>query len=788
MKLTGRSVRRLAMGLAALTLLSGMAAPFVNAGRFAGRIQGALEQGLGRKVDIGKVTFNLFTGPGFTVENVVIHDDPAVGIEPLAYVGEMDARVGLWSLVTGRLEFSTLRLNEPSINLCKPDAGSWNLQSLLARAAAGARSARVDPPALEVRGGRFNFKFGDVKSAYYLANADVDITASPGQAEFRFRGEPARTDRGAQGFGRITGRGRWRPAAQPAFEMELNLERSNIGEIVRLFHGHDVGLHGMVASRARLTGPLEDIQVAGNLEIQDIHRWDLMPQRGQQWPIDYRGRIALDSQVVEIETVPAKGETPPVSARLRASGILTKPRWAAVIGVRDLPVGNLAEVARHFGAALPEAMRLEGSLEGAIGYSAESGVQGLFLARAVTATSPEAGSLRIERARVEVNRDLIRMAPAAVEVAPGRAAQVEAEFRASEQTFDLLAATRGLPVEDLRMVCERMFGVPAMPLLKACEAGQWRGWVRCRREKTKEAEWSAGVELRDLRVAVAGLADPLLIPSASAQIDAGRIWLNKLHGQLGKIAFEGDFRRVANPPRPDRLRVSAGQAELPEVARLLAPTLRRQGGFLARTLRLAGGAPPDWLRERRAEVTVEIGVLSAGGLRWDDVRARLAWNGTAVDIAELSAAWNEGELKAKGSLSLASLPPIYRLEGRLSGFFWRGATIDVDGKMETSGSGADLVENLKSSGTLAALALPLAEDLECPFAKGRYELSFRRGEPRLKLSALEVGLGEEIFQGQGATGADGKVGVDLSDGKKSLRLTGTLSPFAFEATRAAKEP
>ncbi len=234
--------------------------------------------------------------------------------------------------------------------------------------------------------------------------------------------------------------------------------------------------------------------------------------------------------------------------------------------------------------------------------------------------------------------------------------------------------------------------------------------------------------------------------------------------------------------------MSAGQAELPEIARILAPTLRRQGGFLARTLRLAGGAPPEWLRERRAEVTVEVGALSAGSLAWEDVRARLSWNGAAVDIAELSAAWNEGKLKAKGSLSLASVPPVYRLEGRLSGFLWRGATVDVDGKMETSGSGAELIDNLRASGALAVIDVPLAEDLECPFAKGRYELSFRRSEPRLKLSALEVGLGEETYQGQGAHGADGKVTVELTDGKKSLRLTGTLSPFAFEATRAAQKP
>ncbi len=788
MRPTKRTVRRLALGLIALLLVAGAAAPFINAGRFATRIQGALEQGLNRRVEIGKVTFNLFTGPGFTVENVVIHDDPTVGIEPLAYVGELDARVGLWSLVTGQFEFSTLRLTEPSINLSKPDTGSWNLQSLLARAAATTRSANVRPPAIQVRGGRFNFKFGDVKSVFYLSDADVDITYSPGQAEFRFDGEPARTDRGAQGFGRITGRGRWRPAGQPELELDLNLERSNIGEIARLLHGHDVGLHGIVASRAHLAGPLSDIQVTGRLEIEDIHRWDLMPERGRPWPLDYRGRIDIDSQVVELETVSAKGEPEPVSVRLRASDILMQPRWAAIVTVRDLPVANVVGTARHFGAALPQQLTFEGRLEGAIGYAAEAGLQGQFLAHGVAVSAPEAGSLKAERVRVEVNRDLIRVMPFAVEIAAGRTAQVEAAFRTGEQALDVRVATRGLPVKDLRSVSEQMFGVPAIPLIQTCQDGTWKGWMRYQRQPEIEPEWSVSVELNDLRLAIDGIAGPVLVRSASAQMDAGRLSITGLKAQAGAVAFEGEFRQSGSAARPDRLRLTAEEADLAEIERLFGPTLRRQGGFIARTLRLAGGAPPDWLRARHTETAIEIGVLSAADLQWEDVRARLTWKGTSVEVTEWSSSWDEGRLKGKGLISLASVPPAYRLEGELSSFNWRGAMIDVHGKVETLGSGAELLGNLKSSGTLATSALPLGEDLKCHFAKARYEYSARRGKPELKLSSLVVGLGDETYKGQGATLDDGRVGIDLTDGKKKLRLVGKLAPFAFETEHPAPRP
>ncbi len=44
---------------------------------------------------VGEVYFSLFTWPGFTLENVTIHEDPRAGIEPFAYVGELEARVRL---------------------------------------------------------------------------------------------------------------------------------------------------------------------------------------------------------------------------------------------------------------------------------------------------------------------------------------------------------------------------------------------------------------------------------------------------------------------------------------------------------------------------------------------------------------------------------------------------------------------------------------------------------------------------------------------------------------------
>ncbi len=115
----------LALGAAVL------AAPYLSADAFGGRIRVALERALHRKVEIQAARFTLLRGPGFSLLGVVIHDDPASGAEPFAYVNSIDARVSLLGLLRGKMEFSSLRLAGPSVNLVKTEAGPWNFQALL---------------------------------------------------------------------------------------------------------------------------------------------------------------------------------------------------------------------------------------------------------------------------------------------------------------------------------------------------------------------------------------------------------------------------------------------------------------------------------------------------------------------------------------------------------------------------------------------------------------------------------------------------------------------------------
>src|SRR5260370_38130580 len=102
-----------------LLLVLGIAAPSFTADQYGRRLQTSLERALGRKVEIGKVHFNLFKGPGFSVDKVIIYEDPAIGMEPVAYIeepGSMEVVPSIWSLLGGRFVISSIRLHEPSLN------------------------------------------------------------------------------------------------------------------------------------------------------------------------------------------------------------------------------------------------------------------------------------------------------------------------------------------------------------------------------------------------------------------------------------------------------------------------------------------------------------------------------------------------------------------------------------------------------------------------------------------------------------------------------------------------
>jgi hypothetical protein len=784
MRLSKKTVLRSLLAAAALIVAVGLIAPRLDAGRFRERIKSSLRAALGREVDVtGEVRLDLFNGPGFSVDKVVVHDDPAIGLEPLAYVESLEARVSFASFWTGRLEFSNLRLLDASINLARPEGGHWNFESLLSRTAGASREAAARLPHIEVRSSRINFRFGETKSLFYVAEARLDATppASSGDSwRVQFEGEPARTDRSSHGFGRFTARGRWRPANATAGRIDatIELERGSLSDLISLAHGHDIGVHGHVSTSVRLAGPPSEIRVAGRLQIGDFHRWDLLPPRTGGWPLEYRGTLDLVGQTLRLETAAQNGAPPPpVGVQFRATGVLSQPRWAALLTLNRLPLAPLTEVARHMGVALPEALTASGELTGIIGYTPDAGMQGMLGAAEALVTVPDTPPIRLQNALVRLDREAAHLEPADF-TAGAQAAAIEGEYDWSGQAWKARITAGDMAIASAAPAGARL--LDTVPLLARCTRGNWSGELDYRKEGDRPGQWTGTFRVAGASLPVPGVADPLEIASARVTVRADGFSVDHLKARAGAAEFTGEYRYSPDAAHPHQLELSIPKLTAEELERLLLPALHRNETLLSRALRLGRTTVPEWLENRRLDATIEIGALAVDDFPFEKVRTHLRWEGAGFEAADLTAHYSEGTLAAHLTANLKRSAPAYHMALRFRGLGWMGGTWTGRSSLETSGTGRELLRNLRLSGNFKARTITLAADTEARDASGAYSFAMQGRVPTFRFSDVLLTLGDASFKGQGATGTDGRVHLDLSDGQKQMRLSATVSPFQLE--------
>jgi len=778
--------RSLWIGLAIVVVI-GVLAPYMDANRMRPRIQATLEAAFNRPVQIEEVHLNLFTGPGFTVKNVLIGEDPAAGIEPFAHVEFMQARVRWLSLLRGKLAFSSLRMDSPSVNLVKMQAGPWNIQPLLGHTSGINAGRPHDLPDIQIREGRLNFKFGDTKSVFYISAADIDVYPNEsGDVVIRFSGSPARTDRGSQNFGELSARGMLHSSAhgENQLNMGLRLEHTAISELARLFNGHDLGVHGFALANARLAGPLSHLEITGDLNITDVHRWDLMPPKGEGWTLNYRGLLNLPSHQLNVETIAAPGQVQPVAVKLRLADYLSSANWAASFTFHDLPAASLVETARHMGAPFLPGMQVDGRVNGVVGYSHPAGLQGELALANASMTSTHEESAEFGSARVLFADNAITFGPADVTMENGQSAIIEGVYALDNSRAALRITTRQLTIAEVESSAEHVIAAPPIPLLENLRLGTWRGSIAFERRDDHPGVWSGQYELQNAVLEIPGLATPVRFASASVEIKDGVILMNRIHARVGAVTLEGDYRYDPAAGRPHRARLNIPELQLAELESLMMPTLRRSEGFLARTFRLRKETLPKWLLDREVEGDLHVTRLLNGESPIGEVRARLVWDGATILLSGLDCHLDDMHAQGKLSLDLAKSSPVYNWAGTLENLEYRNGRLDLDGELETSGIAENLLLNIRSKGTFEGKGIELGPDTEVTAITGAYKIAPASGIPRLVLSNIQVEQGSDTFSGQGSSQPDGHIILELTSGRKQLRLTGMLLPIHPEAPPA----
>jgi hypothetical protein len=314
----------------------------------------------------------------------------------------------------------------------------------------------------------------------------------------------------------------------------------------------------------------------------------------------------------------------------------------------------------------------------------------------------------------------------------------------------------------------------AVPWLEQVTAGQWGGELHYHREPD-HAGWTGRLELTDAQIPLPGLADPVQLTSARAQIDGDRVAIEQIEAQAGKVALTGSYSYEPEDPHPHRLRLRIEQLDAADLEAELIPTLRHSGGLIARAL--GRTTVPEWLKQRAIDGTVQIDDLLLAGSHLENVRGRLVWDVARVELDNLQARLGRAAITGKLAVNLRGNRPAYHLTGKVKGLTWQSGKVDVEGSLETSGTGEELLANLTSEGTFTGSALDFGTVAPWRSVSGSCNLAW---SPRLHLSGVNLKTEDETFTGRGVTQEDGRLIIQLSSGSKEMRMSGTLARLRVE--------
>ena len=522
--------------------------------------------------------------------------------------------------------------------------------------------------------------------------------------------------------------------------------------MARLFDSGSAGLKGLLSLDAQLSGAPSALDVKGILQLDGAG----------EWRVGYKGKLDLAAQTLELDSTSPPG----LNTRLHVvtRDLLTTPQWEVSADFLDASLGSAIDMARKLGAPLPEKMTAEGVVSGTARYRNTEGLGGNLELRDAAITIPDAAPLKIATATIFLKDKTIVAGPNTVQIGDQQAADVEATYQSGEGGgTEVKIATRRMNIADLRALAG------AVPLLDHVTDGTWRGTLTYARPVSGAATWSGDFEVQNTNLAIDGIADPVRVQSAAVTVNPDQVTVTRIRAKAGNVPFTGEYRWTTDTTQPQRFRLQIPEAASTEIERLFQPTTSREGGLIARTLRLgAAGATPEWLTQRNVEGTVSIQSLIVADTRFSISSPRVSWIGDAVKVSAIQGKAADASLSGDLLVDLSGRAPVYRFDGKLEDVAYKGGKLDFAGKVIATGTGASLLASVNAEGTLRGRAVAFSPEAEFRRVAGQFSVSMTPAGPKWKLSALELTQGSDSYSGDGATQADGKLVLDLISGGRQF--------------------
>ncbi|MCU1322181.1 MAG: AsmA family protein [Acidobacteriaceae bacterium] len=353
---------------------------YISINRYQHRIAESIGRSLGRPVHLDKVTLNLLPLPGFTIENLVVSEDPAFGSEPVIRANSVHATLRVWPLWRRKVEFATISFTEPSVNLVHLPNGKWNLESILIQAAhiqTAPTAQKTSGPAprfpyIEATGARVNLKQGQEKMPFSLNDAEFALwLPNPQEWHLRLEAHPARSDTFVSDTGILRVEGTLRRASSLA-EVPINLDaqwiNAPLGEFTHLLLGRDAGVRGDMNLIAHTKGTVGDSTLIARLRLDKLRRAEFIPESSVAVDLQCQSSATNSFHSFPDATCAwtPSGGTQPITLKAAVPDVRELSAATATLTTENLPVAATMDWLRILSRRLPADLSAQGTLNATI--------------------------------------------------------------------------------------------------------------------------------------------------------------------------------------------------------------------------------------------------------------------------------------------------------------------------------------------------------------------------------------------------------------------------------------